>query len=64
VAHGFACGKYCSKKAFCSCIQVVAVVIIDLLTLVQSIPNWNTLFKKGSASAAAQMSPHSTGIAS
>ena len=30
----------------------------------QSIPNWNTLFKKGCASAAAQMSPHSTGIAS
>ncbi len=28
-----------------------------------SIPNWNTLFKKGCASAAAQMSPHSTGIA-
>ena len=30
----------------------------------QSIPNWNTLFKKGCASAAAQMLLHSTGIAS
>ncbi len=28
-------------------------------TLVQYIPNWNTLFKKGCASVAAQMSPHS-----
>ncbi len=33
-------------------------------TLVQSIPNWNTLFKKGCESAAAQMSQHYTGIAS
>ncbi len=30
----------------------------------QSIPNWNTLFKKGCVSAAAQISPHSTSIAS
>jgi hypothetical protein len=30
----------------------------------QSIPNWNTLFKKGSVSAAAQILPHFTGIAS
>ncbi len=30
----------------------------------QSIPNWNTLFKKGCVSVVAQMSPHSTCIAS
>jgi hypothetical protein len=30
----------------------------------QSIPNWNTSFKKGCLSAAAQMLPHSAGIAS
>ena len=33
VAHGFACCRYCSKKAFCSCIHVVVVVIINLLKI-------------------------------
>ncbi len=33
VAHGFAYGRYCSKKAFCSCTHVVVVVIIDLLKI-------------------------------
>jgi hypothetical protein len=33
VAHGFASCRYCSKKAFCSCIQVVVVGIIDLLKI-------------------------------
>jgi hypothetical protein len=31
VSHGFECCRYCSKKAFCSCIHVVVVVIINLL---------------------------------
>ncbi len=62
----FQTGILCSKKAVhllqhrCRCIPQASLVS----TLVQSIPNWNTLFKKGCASAAAKMSPHSTGIAS
>ncbi len=60
----FQTGILCSKKAVhllqrrCRCIPQASLVS----NLVQSIPNWNTLFKKGCASAAAQMLPHSTGI--
>ncbi len=56
----------CSKKAVHllqrRCCRISQASLVS--ALVQSIPNWNTLLKKGCASAAAQMSPHSTGIAS
>ncbi len=59
-------GIPCSKKAVHllqrRCRRISQASLVS--TLVQSIPNWNTLFKKGSASAAAQMLPHSTGITS